>query len=51
VRIAVAELDRFVFAGTRTAGYGGAAKDAIREEDIALDGRVPTAIEDFASFD
>ena len=49
--VAVAQLERLVFAGARAAGHGGAPKRAVLEGDIGLDGGVATRVEDFAGQD
>ncbi len=51
VLVAVAQLDRLARAGRRTTGHRGAAHRARFEQDVALDGRVTAAVEDFAPDD
>ena len=48
---AVAQLDRFVFAGRGSRRHRGAAERAGVEQHLDLDGGVATRIEDFASGD
>jgi len=49
--VAVAQLERLVFAGARAAGDGGAANGAVLEGHVSLDSGVATRVEDFAGED
>ena len=47
--VAVAQLDGLVNAGAGAGGDGGAAEGAVGQDDVDLDGRVASAVEDLAS--
>jgi len=46
--VAVAQFDRFMFAGGGSAGDGSAAKNAGLEEDVGFNGRISARIENLA---
>ena len=50
-RLGVAQLERLVLAGGRTARHGRPAERTVVEHDVDLDGRVPSGIEDLAGGD
>jgi hypothetical protein len=49
--VAVPQLDRFVLTRGRSARHRSTSRRSIRERDIGLDGRIPTAVEDLAGSD
>ena len=49
--VAVAQLERLVFAGARAAGHGGTAEGAVLEDHVSLDSGVAARVEDFAGQD
>src|SRR5450830_375065 len=49
--VAVAQFDGFTAAGGGTRGHGGAAHDARFEQDVAFDGGVAAAVQDFTADD
>src|SRR5262249_42056092 len=51
IRVAVAQLDRLVFAGARAARHRRAGDDSVGADDIGLERRVAPAIEDLAGLD
>jgi hypothetical protein len=51
LRVAVAELEGLVLAGRRAGGDPGAAEGPILQEDVDLDGRVPSGVQDLPSMD
>ena len=51
VFVAVAQLERLVFAGARAAGDGGTANGAALEGHVCLDSGVAARVEDFAGQD
>ncbi len=46
--VAVAQFQRFVFAGRGAAGNGGAPAGAAFEDDIGFNGRIAAGIKNFA---
>jgi hypothetical protein len=47
--IAVAQFDRFVFAGGRARGHSGAAQRAIVENDVSLHGGISARVDDLSA--
>src|SRR5262249_49883180 len=47
----VAQLNRFVCSRRGAGGHGGASSCAIFEHDVDLNGRIPTAVENFTPDD